>query len=410
MPEITYNMKLVFVVVDALKSIYLTEENMPFLYSLSNNQSYIERVIPSPGFCERSEIFSGLDSFDSGNFTAIGYDPSRSVYKTETIPLLLARSFSTLAPAHARSCFYHYCIQVRKVMRPYLIPFKGLPNFSLTEDGSYDYVKHETLFNILDKNKKSYNLDFFTSLSAPPFIRNMSEIDFLKKQISNNVYFIPIYYGTIDSIGHIYGDDIKSIQPHLKELDEILSTLYLKAREHDYAFAVLGDHGMVPVEKKVNIEEVLNSVHLKRHKDYEYFLDSTVARFWSFSREAGDILREIVNRKLYWSGEIIDMNNYLKYRIPLDIKTSDKALYGDFLWCANPGIIIYPDFFNRILYRGMHGYLLSDTLHGTGLFVSEAPCLRKTQQETASLSSICSEIANILEIDKPNKSWKRVIA
>ena len=72
-------MKTIFILCDALKSLYLTQDNMPFLYSLSGKGYYIKNIIPCAGFCERSEIFSGLDAYDTGNFTAIGYLPENSV-------------------------------------------------------------------------------------------------------------------------------------------------------------------------------------------------------------------------------------------------------------------------------------------------------------------------------------------
>ena len=73
-------MKTIFVLVDALKTLYLTEDNMPFLFSLSQKSLYIKEILPCAGVCERSEIFSGLDGYDTGNFTAIGYIPEESPY------------------------------------------------------------------------------------------------------------------------------------------------------------------------------------------------------------------------------------------------------------------------------------------------------------------------------------------
>ena len=91
-------MKTVFLLVDALKSLYLTEENMPFLYSLSKKGYYVKQVIPCAGFCERSEIFSGLDGYDTGNFTAIGYLPGSSPYKDDGLVLSLFELIKRMSP------------------------------------------------------------------------------------------------------------------------------------------------------------------------------------------------------------------------------------------------------------------------------------------------------------------------
>ena len=71
-------MSKIFILVDALRNDYINKKNMPFLYYLSQNNLYINRIKPSLGFCERSEIISGYNSEQTGYFTAIGKDMKKS--------------------------------------------------------------------------------------------------------------------------------------------------------------------------------------------------------------------------------------------------------------------------------------------------------------------------------------------
>ena len=50
-------MKIILFLLDAYKGEYLSKSNTPFLYNLSKKGKYIENIIPSAGFCERTEIF-----------------------------------------------------------------------------------------------------------------------------------------------------------------------------------------------------------------------------------------------------------------------------------------------------------------------------------------------------------------
>lgn len=60
MLEIIYDMKLVFVLVDALKSLYLTEENMPFLYNLSKKgPGTLSKLFQAQDFAKEAKFSRG---------------------------------------------------------------------------------------------------------------------------------------------------------------------------------------------------------------------------------------------------------------------------------------------------------------------------------------------------------------
>jgi len=72
---------VVFIVCDAIRWDYLTEDDSPFLLNLAENGTYAEKVKPSLGFCERTEMFSGTRPEDSGYFTAFTLDGEKSDFR-----------------------------------------------------------------------------------------------------------------------------------------------------------------------------------------------------------------------------------------------------------------------------------------------------------------------------------------
>ena len=401
-------MKTIFVLIDALKTSYLNENNMPFLYSLSGKYRFFSSVIPSPGFCERSELFSGLDSFDSGNFTAIGFDKELSEYKK--IKVGFFRFLNVFSKKASRSFFKKY-IKSKTTMQPYQIPYSMLKYFSLTEDGHVQYIKHKDIFSVLEQENKSFSLSCFTSLSSstPSF---EGVVDQLKKEIEKHTYFIPVYIGLVDAYGHKYGNDIASLKDHLKNVDEKIEEIYNLAVQNQYSVCFLGDHGMIRVTKRINIMEPLLKTKLKVGKDYLFFLDSTIARFWFFNENSKNKILYLLKNYFEQDGLIIDQTNYKEFRIPLDVKTSSgDSLYGDLIWIANKGVLISPDFFHREKSneKGMHGYLNQVNSDGTGLFVSISPRRPNDKNGPIYLFDICDELCSMLEIPKPNTNWNRLL-
>ena len=165
-------MKIVLFLLDAFRYDYISKENTPFLWDCSQKGKYIKHIIPSAGFCERTEIFSGLEPDESGFFTAIGFDPIKSPYKVNLFLKLfgiiedlinnifnsqskVARIFRIISLKILRKLFN------RKRLKPYNIPFSYLRYFNLTED-EYDFRKIEypnrlSTFQLVDKlEKKTY--------------------------------------------------------------------------------------------------------------------------------------------------------------------------------------------------------------------------------------------------------------
>lgn len=403
-------MKVVFVLVDALKSLYLDKEYMPFLHCLASKAKYIKKIGAGPGFCERSEIFSGLDSFDNGFFTAIGYDKPHNEYLKIKPVVVLAKVMEKINHKYGHYAFVRIMSKIKKCcMKPYLIPLHRIYNYSLTEDGGFKYIQHEDLFDIISKNNLTYTTKLFTSLADKRPRLKGDIVDEITLSIKEETDFIPVYIGEIDAMGHCFGNDMASLTPYLKKTDEKLKYIFEICEKNDYAFVLLGDHGMVPVTKKVNIKKLMESTGLKHGTDYDMFLDSTIARFWTNNTE---VLNEIKNKlhELDDIGLIVDESNYQKYRIPYDVLNSEKKrIYGDILWCANAGILISPDYFHseKSDIRGMHGYLENTDESCFGQLISYHKNCKPEFLEYAPLSFVCEELSSILGIEKPNQNFQR---
>lgn len=405
-------MKVVFVLVDALRSSYLNEETMPFLYNLSQKSRYIKKILASPGFCERSEIFTGLDCYESGNFSAIGYYPSKSVYKKYGVLLFLANLLSKISEKYTRFFFLKLRKRLGLRMNPYLIPYNSLKKFVLTEDGPDRFVQYKTIEDSLSQSNKTYSFDCFTSLSDLSSRTKLTIEEFLLESINEKLDFVPLYVGMIDAMGHAHGDSIDEMKPYLYDIDCLLKKLYTISSEKGYAFAVLGDHGMVPVIKHFNVIDKVAKTGLKIGDDFEMFVDSTSVRFWFFNEFSKKKLLNLLHSNDFTeNGIVVEQDNAQLYRIPLYLKSDDgKPIYGDVVWCANPGVLISPDYFHSDKEKivGMHGYLTQDCNNGTGLFVAHIEDEAVDVLESAPLYTICDELCRLLEIEVPNQKTKKI--
>lgn len=402
-------MRVIFLLVDAMKSLYISENNTPYLFKLRQDSYVINKISQGIGFCERSEIFTGLDGYDTGNFTAIGFMPDSSCYKMNRLAIIIADVASRIYERGTHFIFEKYASKVGKRLKPYRIPYKSLHNFDLTEDGNIKLTSYRTIFDVLKEHGKKYNLSYFTSLSDKGKRCNKPLLEFTAECISESVDFIPLYIPTIDSAGHSYGEDIESIKPYLNEIDRTVENLHKLAMNSHYSLIVLGDHGMVPITQRVDIRKAVVSTGLKLGKDYEMFLDSTVARFWFFKSGSEEVILNAIS-KFSDFGIIVNNSNYKEHRIPLDLKSKDgKSIYGDMLWCANPEVLISPDYFNspRKTINGMHGYIKNCHAHSYGTLVAWDGVSTGFVDE-ASLSDVCRVLCDAMSIPLPNDSWERI--
>jgi len=140
----------------------------------------------------------------------------------------------------------------------------------------------------------------------------------IKRHVGKKKNIDFIYFGELDRVGHKYGTKSPEIINAVRKIDKKISEM-----DFDLIFS---DHGMADVEKLVKVPLSKNC-----------FIDSDMARYWGKENE----MITIRNRLPLEDGEIIDW--------------PDKR-FGDLVFLAKTGNLIFPNFWDKKPVKGMHGY------------------------------------------------------
>ncbi|MDA7856279.1 alkaline phosphatase family protein [Gammaproteobacteria bacterium] len=391
----------VLILLDAFRNDYLDKDVTPFLYSCAKNGHHVKKVIPSFGFCERAEILSGKNPAQSGYFTAIGYDPSRSPYKNFSAIL---NFFSYIEKIFKITFIAKAIRKVIKIfvkfhshsMKPYMIPLNMLDNFSLTED-YFDHRDPRAFGeqDVLSSIKKANMTYFYDSFTALNLISGGSDSERFKLALdaadSDHVFYL-VFNSIPDALGHKFGGDSPETKEGLKKMDRDLKSFVEKfeQKRKDTRFIFVGDHGMVDVEDNFNVEDIIlknaKINNLVLGKDFTYFLDSTLCRIWLHSEIAKNKFADSImsNEDLNSKGQFIDQALANDLNIPYE----DKR-YGDIKWWCNPGVMISPDFFHLKdkKLKGMHGYDIHHN-HSKGMCIVYGGGQKNKRTDELHLTSI----------------------
>ena len=415
-------MKIILFLLDAYKGEYLSKSNTPFLYNLSKKGKYIENIIPSAGFCERTEIFFGLKPNESGFFTAIGFDPENSPYKDDKIlnflgdiETIISIIASSLWPKKQNSIeyffrkillnFFNLFNNSNQKLGVYNIPLRFLKYFNLIEDEidleKIDEIANKkSLFKIISQLDGETYMGAFTALGSKSNGDDLNRVNLaIEASKKKNNFFIPVYLSVADSFGHNYGPNSNELIYEINKLDNILKDCVerLLKIDNNTKFIFLGDHGMSNVTSTINVKKEILKISKKHNlndkKDFIYFLDSTLFRIWFFNKKAMEIFKKEINNNSIFSkkGIIINKSIAKKYNISFNDRKN-----GDLIWWANEGVLIYPDFFhqNKAM-LGMHGYK-PDSQSTYGTCVIWHNTIRKEKVKEMHLSKVYDEICNLI--------------
>lgn len=154
------------------------------------------------------------------------------------------------------------------------------------------------------------NKEFFWLYNIP--LKKLQYFDVsIKKPLHENSGFEYKRIGELDPITHKYGTKAKETREAIKKIDGML-----KNKDFD---VLLSDHGMMNTKETISVPETDIC-----------FIDGIMARYW-------DKKPKINSKKGRW------------------IRGNKK--YGNHIFLANPGVLIYPNYWNNIPDKGMHGYL-----------------------------------------------------
>lgn len=341
--------------IDALRYDYIRGDDTPFMHYLESNA--ISGVLaPSFGFEPDAAYLAGLYPDESDGGMHYWYSPKTSKCQ---IVRFLPPNFDGYPEIFQKV--------VRKLLRLYLkkntthsrikyqpgvgsIPFKLLPYFEPVEKKvPYEarYLNGRSIFSILRKYNKSFLFHSFPVHSS--YSRDVYE----KILSSSHPYdFIFALVGDLDGVGHKYGPNSNETKNTLKKVDKIIKDIYkvLRGIYNEIDLVIIGDHGMVEVKEILDIEKRINRLDLKLGKDYVYFLDSTLARFWFFNEKAKWLITSGLSE--LQQGHILTEEDKSRYHL-----NYSHNKFGDLIFLVTPEVLIFPNFWNNTIpEKGMHGY------------------------------------------------------
>jgi len=357
----------VIILIDAFRWDYIELHKSDILENLrKNNFNFLRgKTRETFGFHIKPAFFSGIYPEESNLCTTFIYSPSTSPFKIlRLFPPFLFKLFSSssridtgirkflIRRIRRRSStaekYYATTLQIPL----YLLHFFDFSEKEFPEEG---YNGYATVLSILKEKGFKYKYYGFPFDCVSTFEADLELLCRFKKEVKNDIVFAFIQFSSLDLLGHIYGPVSKEVKEGVKKIDELVEEIILhcnKIYKEGYNLIIFSDHGMVEIREMLNIWQKLEEeIDLKLGKDYVVFLDSTMARFWFKDERAEREIKGLLQNLP--GGRILEEEDYVKYRI----RFRDNR-YGDLIFLANPGVLIYPNFFQMSgePCRGMHGY------------------------------------------------------
>lgn len=379
--------KLVMIMLDSFGYDMLSKENSPFLYQIAKNGflAKIEPLLAYRGI--EPTIFSGLYPDQHNIWLDYYFDPFNSPFKWTYNPFFLFLNYFIryIPKIYFKKLLTIPICYITKFIKKFtqfprttLIPWNLLKNFNISMNKSIieknSLGKVQTLFDLLRNNKLKFNFINF------PFVHNDNDTMkafhkiISKRKTCDSYDFNFIRFFDLDTFNHKYGPNSQQINKIIKKTDSYVREIFeaFNNFKNDYIFLIISDHGVVRIKKIFNILACLADLNLRINKDYYFFLDSTLARFYI---EKEDIQNKIKNKlDKYSNGHFLTSNEKKELHI------SNNTIYGNLIYAVNPGTLILPNFYQGTkIVRGMHGYLPSNSelnalfiLYGSMISISKS--------------------------------------
>ena len=365
-------MKNLILLIDALGYSSITKHNTPKLFDLFQEGffrsvktllGYSNAIIPS--------IFSGTYPSQHNIWGLYKMSPTTSPFKAPRLFPSFIFDKNPLSRYFVNRMIYRQC-KNRGLLPPYMmpanIPLRILKYFDIsmkkyiTESNSLESTV--TLFDLMRQNGIK-----FEYVGYPWKKGNQQILASAEKYILNSSSAVIAYIDEIDHDEHIYGVHSNDFIKQLRLFDELCSSFLRKIMniEKDIAITIFSDHGMKDVDSTIDLKNVVDSTELRIEKDYLLFLDSTIARFWTFNKNARESLTEVLTNTK--GGRLLSTEETIKYKI--NFKSN---IYGDLVYLADAGKLILPNFFSILQGRSvkaMHGWDPDDKTQDSFLFTNQ---------------------------------------
>ncbi|MFC2067155.1 alkaline phosphatase family protein [Chloroflexota bacterium] len=217
------------------------------------------------------------------------------------------------------------------------------------------------------------------------------------RALDKDYRFILFHLGSLDRLGHKFGPESPEIRKRLGELDELVKKVMQKGIDLNPSthFIIFSDHGMVPVERQINLMDALERLPIKMGEDYILFLNSTVANFWFKSQKGKSLIVEALGK--IEPGAILDRAKLKELKI-------DKvgAEYGELFFALKEGNVFFPDFYRRRKPpKGMHGYAFSTYDNPPFVIYSPDISAKLNQGSEAEFIDVMPTILDLLNLPIP---------
>ena len=394
MIKTTNRNSMLMILVDALPFNQLSRSNTPFLYSLSKNCSIdIEPLFAYRGI--ESTIFTGNNPNKHKIWTEYCLNEDKLIKGTKSS--LFLKSIIKITDKipndflSGASRYFLYKL-FKNEFSPAMIPVELLDYFEMSQKPIITpySLQLPTLFDLIRNNNMSFKF------LAPPFENNDKIIfENTMEAIGEDKDFWFIKFGMFDYLGHIFGPDSEEAKNQLRLIDNYIKEIYFRFEEEypDFTFILLSDHSMAKVTKEINILEKLEKIEFKVPKDYLFFVDSTMVRFWFFNPKAEEKILEMLSNLEV--GHILMDDDYKKLNIE-NIGTK----YGEKIFVLDEGFVFFPDFFRKNSKpKGMHGYA-SESSRPT--LIIESPNVKLEKRKDVKFVDILPTILDIWGLPKPN--------
>ncbi len=345
--------KTIVIMIDAFRKSYLNERDTPFLHQFS--KKFFAGELKQPfGFKNAVGFFTGIHPSKIGQFANYGYNGNLRRFPYQ----LFLKPFPGKLKFHAINLFNFFRGEDLFLPAIDLNYFKFFQRKQTRHFYQKKSVPVKTIFDFLRENKTKYLFYDFPLIienGKPKLHWTLKNDDearvkkFLKLIRKKEYDFYYLHLVDLDSIGHAYGPDSPEMKEALRKEDLLVKKVLSEFDIEKDNVMIWSDHGMVAVTKKADLKSKLPAFG----KGYVYFLDSTMARFWFFN---SSIRRKVLSiLKKQKGGRVVSEKE--KKRLGIDFKDN---FYGDEIFLADSGTLIFPNFFNASFAKGMHGYDISD--------------------------------------------------
>lgn len=418
--------KTLFVLLDAFRHDYINPIDTPFLYSKLESGVYGQKLKSTAGFTQRTAIYTGATGEASGAFTMFTFDADASPFNfvkhdPRLSRLTLQRALVERFPAwpgtrrvrrllhdeqERQESRFREFVQLRaKTHAAHAsvahIPFQTLPAIGISEDAKPIYspgaLACESIFDVFHRENLEFEYVMFPEVNC----EDEAVIERILEFKRTPAKILLAQFSDTDLLVHECGPSSQRRRAVVGEADRRLREIDAHFG-NDLTWIIIGDHGMTDVLNEFDIPTVLKPLDrqccVRPGTDYLLFLDSTMARFRWLSKAGREFLEEVRHSSLMnQNGRFVDEQLAQAHSIPV----GDRR-YGDLMWWANQGVLLFPDFFHdrKTHNRGMHGYDSSlDDMKG--FFLAFGPDVSPHFYEEVNLIDVCPSICAAAGVTPP---------